>query len=189
MNIGMDVGNLAAMLFEEMRELKKMNTQLTTQPTSKAPAEGFSLVEVVIAVGIMALGITAVLGLLPHGLAMTKKTADLTYQTRIFQQILSEYQAMPWTEIVRGVGNGERRSFDYEGIELRGGQEQLLSYVAEVELENKAVSLPSTTNPPPNDNLRRLIVKIAATPNSNYKFETIGTKKYAAYSALLARTN
>lgn len=152
---------------------------------------GFSLVEVVIAVGIMALGITAILGLLPHGLAMTKKTADLTYQTRIFQQILSEYQAKPWSQITGGIAGGAEplRYFDYEGIELRNGQEALLSFVAQIELPSSPVTLPSTATPAPNDNLRRLLVRIAATPDRNFDFERAGRKTCATYSALLAKTN
>lgn len=149
---------------------------------------GFSLVEVVIAVGIMAVGITAILGLLPHGLAMTKKTADLTYQTRIFQQILSEHQAMPWAQLVAGRSGGNRH-FDYEGIELEGGQENMLSFVAEIEIGTIPISLPSQTSAPPNENLRRMVVKIAATPNKDFNFERVGRKAFATYSATLARTN
>jgi uncharacterized protein (TIGR02598 family) len=158
--------------------------------------QAFSLVEVVIAVGIMALGIVAILGLLPHGLAMTKKTSDLTYQTRIFQQLLSEYQSLAWSTMQTNSAGGtvEKRYFDYQGVEILSGsnprQELFISYVAEVEIDPLAVSLPSVTgNPPANDNLRRLIVRIAPTPNKDFDFAGAGPRSFATYSAHLAKMN
>ena len=156
---------------------------------------GFSLVEVVIAVGIMALGLVAVLGLLPHGLAMTKKTSDLTYQTRIFQHLLSEYQSMPW-EALEGASTGggaQLRYFDYQGIELTSNstdqQEILLSYVASVDINPSPVELPHVNGQSrANDHLRRLVVRIAATPNRDFDFKKAGARSYATYSACLART-
>ena len=49
---------------------------------------GFSLVEVVLAVGIMAMGVVTILGLLPHGMEMSRKTANEQAETRIVDQLV-----------------------------------------------------------------------------------------------------
>lgn len=151
-----------------------------------AAAPGFSLVEVVMAVGIVAISALAVVGLLPHGLAVTKKTGDLTYQTRIFQQIVSEHQAMPWS-LITGTGAGkDKRLYDYQGVELTGGQSGLTSFVVETEVVNDGVNLPGGTE---NENLRRLVVRIANSTSSSYSFNSNQPGTVAIYSTLLAKTN
>lgn len=188
--------NPNALILNWLGQVKSMHTLPSSKRRQTSASHGFSLVEVVIAVGIMAVGIVAVLGLLPHGLAMTKKTSDLTYQTRIFQHLLSEYQSMSWSALEAGTSGGgaaQQRLFDYQGIELTSAstnqQQQFISYVASIEISPNPVELPHTNGQPKgNEHLRRLVVRIAATPDVGFDFEQASPRSFSTYSAYLART-
>jgi uncharacterized protein (TIGR02598 family) len=152
---------------------------------------GFSLVEVLMAVGIVAVSVLTVVGLLPHGLEVSRKTGDLAYKTRMFQQIASEYQAMPWS-VVTGAGAGKKRlKFDFQGGAIgTGPNEGFTTFVAEAEVVGTSVVLPSVGGSGDNDNLRFLVVRIATTGDPNFSFDD--SKKsgsVAIYSSLLAKTN
>lgn len=152
---------------------------------------GFSLVEVLMAVGIVAVSVLTVVGLLPHGLEVSRKTGDLAYKTRIFQQVASEYQAMPWS-VLTGAGAGKKRlKFDYQGGAVgTGPSEGFTTFVAEAEVVGTSVVLPSVGGAGDNDNLRFLVVRIATTGDPSFSFDD--SKKSSAvaiYSSLLAKTN
>lgn len=64
-------------------------------------AAGFSLIEVVLCLGIMSFAIVALLGLMPVGLQAFRQSIDVTTQAQIAQQITSEAQLADWS----GPGN------------------------------------------------------------------------------------
>lgn len=138
---------------------------------------GFSLVEVVLATGIMALGVITILGLLPHGLEMTRKTANEQAETRIVDQIVGELQSADWSGLQSQIGTPQRRYFDDQGLEItqsgNGGDfNTLLTYVVEVTLPQLDVKLPSNGTAAPNQNLRRVIIKMIAAPMMNFNFDS-----------------
>ena len=153
--------------------------------SSRFSSPGFSLVEVVLAVGIMALGVVTILGLLPHGMEMSRKTANELAENRIADALLGDIQAMDWKDLEAQTNKGgnltsENRLFDDQGLELIAGSDDAdLSYVARVEVPTSDVELP--TNAPQralnnngangNLNLRRVIVKIAPVPLKNFDFD------------------
>lgn len=61
---------------------------------------GFSLVEVVVAVGIMALGIVAVLGLLGPTSKSITEVKDVGDANRIISTVQSELQRLPFTDVI-----------------------------------------------------------------------------------------
>lgn len=138
---------------------------------------GFSLVEVVLAVGIMGLGVVTILGLLPHGLDMSRRTANEQAQTRIVDQIVGELQAADWATLggILGAGASEQvYQFDDQG--LRTTQAQLTTYVARVMLTEQTESsngalLPSNKGNTRNQNLRRVSIDVAAVQNVNFDFD------------------
>jgi uncharacterized protein (TIGR02598 family) len=153
-----------------------MNTTKLFQPRRFSRA-GFSLVEVVLAVGIMALGVVTILGLLPHGLEISRQTANELAESRIIDSIVSDYQAMTWTEFNTAAdATAANRFYDDQGLSIDNGDADAmatdLTYVVKVEIPEPNVVLPSDANLPPNQNLRRLTIKVVAVPEQNFNFDS-----------------
>lgn len=137
---------------------------------------GFSLVEVVLATGIMALGVVTILGLLPHGLEMSRQTANEQAETRIVDLVVGEMQAIDWNKITPD--EPQIRYFDDQGLELlqTGGDEfkMHLNYVVQVQVPVLDVKLPTNDKDvgrQVNKNLRRVIVKMISEPLPNFNFD------------------
>ena len=139
--------------------------------------------EVVLAVGIMALGVVTILGLLPHGMEMSRKTANELAENRIIDALVADSQAMEWTalEAQSRASSRNNRVFDDQGLEILSGSGEaaaLISYVATVQVPTSDVRLPtnaSSANANNNGakgnlNLRRVTVKIASTTNRGFDF-------------------
>lgn len=60
---------------------------------------GFSLVEVVLALGIMSFALMGIVGLLPVGLNHFRKAVDLTVQAQIAQALTADMQRAPYADI------------------------------------------------------------------------------------------
>lgn len=136
--------------------------------------QGFSLVEVVLAVGIMALGVVTILGLLPHGLEMTRKTANEQAETRIIDQIVGEMQSATWDSLDNR--DAEVRFFDDQGLEITTGTQDfdvLLNYVVQVTVPPADVQLPTNNESIGADkNLRRVMIKMISAPLRNFNFDS-----------------
>jgi uncharacterized protein (TIGR02598 family) len=134
---------------------------------------GFSLVEVVMAVGIMALGVVTILGLLPHGLEMSRKTANEMAEARIIEHIVGEMQSTTWQAL--NTYGQQLRYFDDQGLELPNistAQARFaLNYVVRVDVPQLDVRLP-TNNPSanPDTHLRRVTIRMVAAPLPEFNF-------------------
>jgi uncharacterized protein (TIGR02598 family) len=163
-----------------------MKTQISHPTYLKVVAcrnAAFSLVEVVLAVGIMALGVVTILGLLPHGMEMSLKTANEQAETRIVDQITGEIQAADWdtmSGVVNGGTAGITKAYDDQGLELPAGSD-LLTYLARVRLLDisevtNGARIPSGTKAAAgvstNKNLRRVMVEVAVTQDMNFNFNS-----------------
>lgn len=138
-------------------------------------ANGFSLVEVVLAVGIMALGVVTILGLLPHGLEMSRKTANEMAEARIIEHIVGEMQSTDWQSL--STYGQQKRYFDDQGLELpnlNSAEAQFaLNYVVRVDVPALDVRLPTNnTTVAADQNLRRVTIRMVAAPLPDFNFDS-----------------
>lgn len=66
----------------------------------RANERGFTLIEVAIAVGILAVSLVALLGLLPGGMTTFRKAMDTSVTAQIAQRILQDLQQAEFDEVV-----------------------------------------------------------------------------------------
>jgi uncharacterized protein (TIGR02598 family) len=151
---------------------------------------GFSLVETVIAIGIMALAVTALLGLLPHGIEMTRQAGNESAYARILNTVRTEVGRVDFASM--SALENQRLIFDEQGIRLpkgaSGSAAQLVAYVAEVDFNgprNVAVVLTSGAAAEPA--LHNFVVRIAATPLPDFNFQSTLVSGYRSYPLLMAK--
>jgi uncharacterized protein (TIGR02598 family) len=154
------------------------------------------LIEVVLALGITAMGITSILGLLPQSLEQLKKATDVTAETRINQQIISAIGQAGWQDASGADAlsynyNGRRWYFDSMAQEItqqklaESGTCQDLSYVAEVRIDAAGFSLPGGSTDP---NLRRVSIKVKNSRVPSVDFDNEAGGGWRRYSTLITRT-
>lgn len=165
---------------------------ILTSPIRKSQRSGFSLVEVVLATGIMALGVVTILGLLPHGLEMSRKTANEQAETRIVDQIVGEFQSTDWGSL--DATPVQTRYFDDQGLEITLDNQDfdvLLNYVVQVNIPDMDVQLPTNEDAQgANQNLRRVIVKMISAPLRNFNFESPSSAvPIKVFTQLIANTS
>jgi uncharacterized protein (TIGR02598 family) len=152
-----------------------------------ASQRGFSLAEVTIAVGITALGLVALLGLLPQGYDMARKTSQITAESRIVQQITGEYQTGDWTQMAT-LAAPRNRWYDDQGLETLDSAALGISYIVRVNVPAPDLRLPgAAAAATPEEAVRRVIIQIASNTNPNYAFDD--PRRYSTVTAHIAKTN
>lgn len=113
---------------------------LHRRPESRDSA--FSLVEIVIALGIVAFALVALLGLLPTGLKNFTGTMNTAVGSQIAQRIFNDLQIADWGNI-----GSTNRYFDEQGNELTSNQRTQVSCIYWVNVSTNAPAVVvSTTN-------------------------------------------
>ncbi|MDZ4403379.1 Verru_Chthon cassette protein B [Prosthecobacter sp.] len=143
---------------------------------------GFSLVEVTLAVAIAALAIITFLGLLPQGLEVSRKTAQMAAHSNILEQIVRDLENARWDKMP--TGNDERKFFNDQGVEVDSESTEI-TLVAQMDYSLPA-ALPKTESS--QKFLRRVVVKIANTSSTEFDFDPEKKFTYATYNHLVAKT-
>ena len=84
---------------------------------SRRTSDGFSLIEVVIAVGIFAFVIIPVIGLVSGGMKNLRQSMDDTVRADIAREIVGEALRSPYTNVV-ATWNGSNNYYTDEGVRL-----------------------------------------------------------------------
>lgn len=157
----------------------------------RAP-NGFSLPEVTIAVGIAALGLIALLGLMPQGLEMARKTGELAAQRQIVEQVTRDLEQTSWADLqqMSGATAGQIHAFSDQGMEVPLNH-QSTSYIANVRVYPLTAQLPQGTAATPltENYLRKVVIRIATTTNTGYQFDNPNNRfSFATYHTYVARS-
>lgn len=143
---------------------------------------GFSLVEVTLAVAVAALAIITLLGLLPQGLEMSRKTSLATINSSVLEQIAHDLENARWASLPPPESD-RRKYYNDEGIPQTSNSKEI-TFVALIEF-------PTTTTLPKSDTqayLRRVVIKVAATADPSFNFTNTNRASYSTFNHLIAKT-
>ncbi len=152
-------------------------------PSAPLSVRAFSLVETVLALAVMGLAVTVLLGLLPQGMEMSRKAGVASGEARVTTNILAELSQSDWADLA--AKDESIMYFDDQGVRLKDGtdtESSLLAYVARI-------NIPAVTSVPgSNDgstNLKRVHIDIASTGNKDFDFDREGAS-FSTQTSLLA---
>jgi uncharacterized protein (TIGR02598 family) len=148
---------------------------MTAQPlpnSSRLPAaRGFSLVEVTLALAIVATVLVALLALLPYGMDQVREAKSTLIQSRIANELVGEIQVADWGSepgYSKLAGYHEEiRRYDAEGTLITDAKDKSAQdtiYKAKIEVPNEPAHLPGQQGRTEGRYLRRLTVKVAYAP-------------------------
>ena len=146
-------------------------------------AGGFSLVEVVLAIGIVSFAFVGLFGLLPAGLNVFRQAIDNSVGSQIVQRLVNEAQQTYFPTLTTAAPT--KRYFDDQGNEVTSANESL--YTAEVSVLAKTEMPAATTRA--TDSLATITIKLANNPAHNPSpFDPGGKVPYATYFAYIAKS-
>jgi uncharacterized protein (TIGR02598 family) len=101
----------------------------------------FSLIEVVIAIGIFAFAIVPIIGLLGSGMGTLKDSMSDTVRSDIARRVVGEYQRMPYSNLLSGTS--VTNFYDVEGVPTNSSSG---IFMAIVSLSNAPSLITTDTN-------------------------------------------
>lgn len=123
---------------------------------------GFTLAEVMIALGIAASVMIGLLGAIPHAVKSIRESNSLTVMGRIAQEVIGDIQMSDWDQIEKNF-KGKTFQYDSEGLVFEGRVGQQPAFEARVDLPQQAVSLSKKYDFRP-DHLRKVDVHVEFIP-------------------------
>lgn len=136
----------------------------STSPSPSLFKEGFTLAEVMIAMGIVASVMVALLGMIPLGVRQVREATNLTISGRIAQEVISNIQQSNWKDIEKTFDKNTFK-FDHEGFLIRpDSKEQTATYEARVNLTS-STSINFGETAYPKDTLRKVLITVEYTPD------------------------
>jgi uncharacterized protein (TIGR02598 family) len=95
-----------------------MNSSPTVLPRIRRKT-AFSLVEVTMALGVVAVSLTSMLALMPAGLRIFRDSVESSARADILRKVTSELQQMPFSVLKSSVGGqSQERHFSDQGVEV-----------------------------------------------------------------------
>lgn len=139
-----------------------MLTQPSTIDRQSSPPRGFSLIEVTIALGIVAISLIAIFGLLPMGLTTFRSSIDRTVASQIAQNIINQARQTDFSSLSDlATLTGSPKRFTEDGDETTDPAKTI--YVAKVEVTT-SVTLPSSAA---NTSMAKIRVRVANSPSGS----------------------
>jgi uncharacterized protein (TIGR02598 family) len=125
-------------------------------------SRGFTLAEVMIAMGIVATVMVGLLGMIPLGVRSVREATNLTITGRIAQEVIGNIQQANWKDVEKSFDK-KTFFFDNEGFLIRSGNKSTPSFQARVLMDPLKVTI-GTTNYGL-DTLRKIQIEVEFTPD------------------------
>lgn len=133
---------------------------MKTSPRNLLPS-AFSLVEVCLALGVLAFGLVALLGLYPVGLESVRSSKEKVVHAEIIKSVTSEFAGMRFDQL--GGMNGKAYHFSEEGILVPAGNAKAL-YLASIQTVQTNTQVPADNGSRALGECRTLQVQITKPP-------------------------
>jgi uncharacterized protein (TIGR02598 family) len=149
-------------------------------------SSGFSLVEVVLAMGIIAVAFIPLMGLLPIGLNTSKQAIDTTIQAQILQQMTGQAQLTGWsglTTMCNGTANATY--FDANGNVVTSASSAI--YMAAFSVPANTV-LPGGATTPTLDTISIYILNTRGASGATTQTQVIANTAAKKYTVFVANT-
>lgn len=147
-----------------------------------ARLRAFSLIEVVLCIGIIAFAFLAIFGMLPVGLATFRQAMDNTVGAQIIQRLVGEAQQTDFPALIATPTT--LRYFDDQGNELTADKDYI--YTAEIAVV-APTRLPNTSTAP-TTSLATVTIKLANNPGHlPSPFATTSKVRFTTHTALIAK--
>lgn len=156
-----------------------MKTTLRRRPRQNL---GFSLIEICVAVGIVATVMVALLGMIPTGLNTVNEAADTMAEIRIAQQVIGEMQMADWQDVDKW--DSKPYYYDVEGNKLDSPEAGIVKYTCRVEIR-RDFSLPLADE---NRYLKGITVKVASKRGNIDFSDNAPVKEYRQFSGVSVMT-
>lgn len=161
--------------------------------TTHTPS-GFSLVEVTLAVAICALAVITLLGLIPQGMEISRKTSQMTDASYIIEQIIRDLEGSTWASLTSKKSSStssgsqdfvgtETRYYDLQAAPVARNSSQIV-YVAAFSFFDAQLPSDGTAQ----SNLVRVMGRVAATSNPSFDFSKASPVSYVTFYDLISRT-
>ncbi len=162
-----------------------MNTSSHSRPLLR---RGFTLAEVMIALGIVASVMIGMLAAMPQALRSIRESNNLTIMGRIATEVISDIQMSEWDDIDKNY-KGKQFHYDNEGLTYEGREGQKKVYEARVEVKPERVSLGQNLEYT-TDHMRKVEVQVEFLNNGDYyKEKEIRRKNTQQYNFPIANQN
>ena len=150
--------------------------------SSSLRATGFSLVECVLAIGVVSFAFVSILAMIPMGMTAFRQAVDTTVGSQIVHRLINEAQQTDYSTLVANPTS--EHYFDDQGNEVATMADSI--YTVDVTV-TAPTSLPNTATPD-STNLATVVVKLANNPGHRATpFDGTSPLSYATYTALIAR--
>lgn len=161
---------------------------MKTLASNRRRGSGFTLAEVMIALGIVATVMVGMLAAMPHALQSIKDSNNLTVMGRISQEVISDIQMSEWDDIDKNFKD-KKFPYDNEGLPFEGRTGQFQTYEARIELINDPVSLGKNLEYS-TDFMRKVRVQVEYLNQGIYfKDEKLRKKNTQTYNFVVANQN
>jgi uncharacterized protein (TIGR02598 family) len=145
-------------------------------------AAGFSLVECVLAIGVVSFAFVSILAMIPMGMTAFRQAVDTTVGSQIVHRLINEAQQTDYSTLVATPTT--ERYFDDQGNEVQTIADSI--YTVDVTV-TAPTTLPNTATPD-STNLATVVVRFANNPGHRpTPFDGTNPLSYATYTALIAR--